>query len=89
MCFCIHFTTGQLDTFPPLVSLRQFEGDSPMDVLQNALKAIPSPVENDGEQFWARVVIDAEEGRAKRALSIPVVREGTVPVDFGMVDGGR
>jgi hypothetical protein len=45
-------------------------------------------LENDGEGFWARVVIETENGSAKRALSIPMVREGTVPIDFGVAAAG-
>jgi hypothetical protein len=61
-----------------------------MAALEQALQVMPPPVEIDGEQFWARVVIEVENGAAKRALSIPTVREKTIPIDFGLpVDGGR
>ena len=42
------------------------------------------------QSVWARVAIEVENGSAKRALSIPIVREATVPVDFGLpLEGGR
>jgi hypothetical protein len=51
MPFYVHFTTDHMDPFPPLASLHQFEGATPMEAVENALKVIPPPVENDGEQF--------------------------------------
>lgn len=87
MIFYIHFTPDRTDPYPPLAALRQFEGDTPMDALQAALNAMPPPVENDGEQFWARVIIESENGAAKRALSIPIVREMTLPADLGLQFG--
>jgi hypothetical protein len=90
MIYYVHFTENRADPYPPLEAMRAFEADDPMQALKLALQAMPPPVENDGDQFWARIVIDGEGAWPRRALSIPVVREGTMPVDFGLLkDGGR
>jgi hypothetical protein len=88
MQFYVHFMPDRTDPIPPLTAMRQFEGDTPMDALKAALNAMPPPVENDGEQLWARIVVEVENGRAKRALMIPLVREGTVPVELWLPKGG-
>jgi hypothetical protein len=90
MLYYVQFVTDRLEPYPPLVAMRQVEADTPLSAAEIALRTMPPPVENDGESFWARVVIEVENGSAKRALSIPMLREATVPIDFGLpADGGR
>lgn len=84
MSFYVHFTRDRTAPYPPLSAMRQFEGDTPQEALAEALRTMPPPVENDGEQYWARVVIEVENGSAKRALVFPIVREATIPADFGL-----
>ena len=89
MQFYVQFVMDRLEPYPPLAAMRQVEAETPLAAAQIALRTMPPPVEHDGESFWARVVIEVENGSAKRALSIPMVRGGTIPIDFGMpVDGG-
>jgi hypothetical protein len=63
--------------------------DSAMDTPKGALLKMPPPVENDGEQFWVRVVIEIDDGRAKWAVTIPMVRTATVPIEFGLAMDGK
>jgi hypothetical protein len=88
--FHVQFVTDRLEPYPPLAAMRQVDAESPMEAAEITLRTMPPPVKNDGEGFWARVVIEVENGSAKRALSIPMVREGTVPIDFGLAaEGGN
>jgi hypothetical protein len=90
MLFFVQFVTDRLEPYLPLAAMRQVEAESPLAAAEEALRTMPPPVEHDGESFWARVVVEIENGSAMRALSIPMVREGTVPVDFGLpAEGGR
>jgi len=87
--FYVQFVTDRLDPYPPLAAMRQFEGETPMAAVEQVLRVMPPPLENDSEGFWAREVIEIENGSPKRALSIPMVCEATVPIDFGLpAEGG-
>jgi hypothetical protein len=60
-----------------------------MDAVKMALLTMPPPVENDGEQFWVRVVLEMEDGRPKWTVTIPMVPVATVPIEFRLaIDGG-
>jgi len=90
MLFYVQFVSDRLEPYPPLAAMRQIEAETPMEAAEITLRTMPPPVENDGESFWARVVIEVENGSAKRALSIPMFRDGTIPIDFGLpAEGGR
>jgi hypothetical protein len=82
MLYHVSFTIDRDERFPPLAAMHQFEGDTPMQAIETALRTMPPPVETDGTQFWAHVVIGVENGAAKWALTIPVVRQVTLPIDF-------
>jgi hypothetical protein len=65
MLYHVQFILDRLEPCPPLAAMRQVEADSAMDAATIALLTMPTPVENDGEQFWVRVVIKIEDGRPK------------------------
>ena len=73
MQFYVHFTTDSMDPILPLAVLRRFKADDPMQAIEQARRVMPPSSENDEEQFL----------EAKRALTVPLVREGTVLIDFG------
>jgi hypothetical protein len=77
----VHFAASHTDPIPPVESLVSIEANDPVDAVDKLCRAGQVPQAELVK--WARVVLAvAENGRATRALRVPVMPSHVVPLDW-------